>query len=624
LDRIDLDFWTAKEVARLLTLVENEKRYYQEIIAILPTPLAIVSREQNLVAVNRAFRRQFGPSHDAAGQKRLRDFTSDSSLLAKFSDVIDTETPATAIPVVLSTAEGVAQAFHVSVIPVEDWFHEASREALLVVDEGAKEAPGGTEIPDQAPAVAWRLDYSTKESRFHTAGPALLLASEDVTSWERRVHPDEQARVAAVYEAAADSGNRMAVEYRAVREDGAEIILCDHIQPIREPGHPVILLIVTTVETSRRENRARHTQRRELDALARLARPLAHEFNNQLTVILGHAEEIDLSLPKHDERRPGLDEILKAVERLRSTTMHLLACGRPPAPRQSTLDLNDFLGRLTLPADLKLSETEEPIFADPLQLEQTIGKLAQFAVERLGAARSPRIETGRRWNRFDYGEGVPPGVFVYLTIGPFEDLSSRQLAAWMEPFVVESGRPPQTGLAPEVILLAQMGAWVTPAAGPDGSVIEILFPLAETPDLSPAPGAGVPAPIEGPPLREVVLVAEDEESIRSLVARVLIRQGYRVIEAAGGEDAMRLAEEHPGEIHLIVTDVMLPRIRGTELVRLLRQSRPDLHALYVSGYSDDPELAAGVLPAGDGFLQKPFQLSSLVDTVKQLLGTPRE
>jgi DNA-binding response OmpR family regulator len=129
------------------------------------------------------------------------------------------------------------------------------------------------------------------------------------------------------------------------------------------------------------------------------------------------------------------------------------------------------------------------------------------------------------------------------------------------------------------------------------------------------------APPEPPAPREVILVAEDEESIRSLVARVLAKQGYRVLEAADGEDALRQAAEFPGDINLVLTDVMLPQIRGTELVKRLRLTRPGIHALYVSGYSDDPELTPGNVPPTDGFLQKPFQLGVLVDTVKTLLGT---
>jgi CheY-like chemotaxis protein/nitrogen-specific signal transduction histidine kinase len=619
LDRIDLEFWTAKEVARLLALIENEKRYYQEIIAILPTPLAVISREQNLVAVNRAFRHLFGSGAGESGARGLRDISPDPTFVAKLVEAIESGTAATGIPALVQPAEGTPRAVNLSVIPIEDWFHESGREALLVVEDPAKETVPGPEIADPVPGVVWRLDYGTKQTRFYTADPERLLAATEISAWDRRVHPDDEQRVAAVYDAVAASRNPAAVEYRAVREDGVEIVLCDQIRAVQDSPDAGSLLVVTTVETNRRENTGRHIQRQEVDALARLARPLAHDFNNQLMVILGYTEEIEQSFAKADERRPGLEEIRKAVERLRTITMHLLAFGRPPSPRPKELELNVFLRGMALPVGLRLSREDAVISADSLQLDQALRKLVGFFVERSKTNRVV-LETTRRRNYSDYGEGLPPGEFVTLAIGPAEGLTSQQLAAWTEPFVVEGGKPPQMGLAPEIMLLRQIGAWITPVAVKGGAALEILFPLAQTPEVPMQPEVET-APPEPPAPREVILVAEDEESIRSLVARVLAKQGYRVLEAADGEDALRQAAEFPGDINLVLTDVMLPQIRGTELVKRLRLTRPGIHALYVSGYSDDPELTPGNVPPTDGFLQKPFQLGVLVDTVKTLLGT---
>jgi DNA-binding response OmpR family regulator len=148
------------------------------------------------------------------------------------------------------------------------------------------------------------------------------------------------------------------------------------------------------------------------------------------------------------------------------------------------------------------------------------------------------------------------------------------------------------------------------------------LPEPPKPESGPTATKAGEQPEEQPKL-ETVLVVDDEESIRSLVSRVLSKQGYEVLEAATPEEAIRISDEYPDPIPLAVSDVILPGMRGPEMVKQMRHTRRDLRVLYISGYTDDDALSAGVLEAGEGFLQKPFSLHSLTQTVRAVLDAPQ-
>jgi DNA-binding NtrC family response regulator len=167
--------------------------------------------------------------------------------------------------------------------------------------------------------------------------------------------------------------------------------------------------------------------------------------------------------------------------------------------------------------------------------------------------------------------------------------------------------------------------------GPSGCRLSVYLPRGETaPQPAPAPppittaAAAPPLPPESPATLETVLVVDDEPGIRSLIAKVLSRQGYRILEASSAEEAVTVAARHPGAIPITVTDIVLPGKNGRELVDELRLARPDLRALFISGYTDDAAIYSGTLPPGTGFLQKPFALPALISTVRAVLDTPLE
>jgi DNA-binding NtrC family response regulator len=166
------------------------------------------------------------------------------------------------------------------------------------------------------------------------------------------------------------------------------------------------------------------------------------------------------------------------------------------------------------------------------------------------------------------------------------------------------------------------GDIVVDSTAADGPVIRVFLPLLEEPvekEIVPAPVEV--APVEAVPHLETILVVEDEPGIRALVRKILHRQGYEVIEAANGDQALAICREHPGSIHLLITDVIMPELGGRELVDRFHQMRPDAKVLYVSGYTDDTAIYSGNYPPGTAFLQKPFTLGALLDKVKDVLGS---
>ncbi|MBI3681821.1 MAG: response regulator [Acidobacteria bacterium] len=622
MERIDLDIWSAKEVARLLTLVENEKRYYQEIIALLPVPLAVAARDSSIVSVNRAFRKAFDLRLEEVIHKRLEDLFGEAISREKLLWVLESREAEQGLPFLRQQPDGQKKAMRVSILPLYDWSQESATEALIVVEEATAAASPVAQLLEGLEAGLWKLDVATGAVEFATPYPAKLLGPEGASKWMERVTEEDAARVAWVYEAVLESGAPATVDYRTRRVDGAVVWLSDRIQPVVGTDRKVSALrVITTEESGRKERQEQAGMMRRMEALGRLAGKLSHDLNNLLMIVNGYGEELLERLPAADERRAGLQEILKASDRATALVQQLLQFSRPPAPHNQVFDLNEFLRRLQPAGTLDLSARPEPVSADPQQLETAVRELAALAAETLPRKESLRLETGRRTLISDYGEGALRGQFVSLRIGPVEGIGEDRLRQWCEPFA--GGKAKETGFAGVYAALGQMGARVdlVREQGERGSFV-ILFPLAAMQEAA-KPAAPAAAVEEAAARLETVLVVDDEESIRALVARILTRQGYHVLEASSSEEALRVAEACQSGIHLIVSDVMLPQLRGPELVRRLQQRRPELRALYISGYTDDPMLGSAALRAGEGFLQKPFTLAALVSTVRAVLDAPQ-
>jgi len=388
-------------------------------------------------------------------------------------------------------------------------------------------------------------------------------------------------------------------------------------------------------ERLRLEQQLRQAQK--MEAVGRLAGGVAHDFNNILTAIMGSAELLLEDLPEGHPRREDATEISRAARRAADLTRQLLAFSRQQVLAPKVLDLGNIVMsvepmlRRLIGENIELRTVLAPdlgaVRADPGQLEQVILNLAVNARDAMPQGGKLTIETANVDLDRSYARehvSVRTGPYVMLAVtdtGIGMDETTR--THLFEPFYTtkEFGRGTGLGLATVYGIVKQSEGYIWVYSEPNhGATFKIYLPRVD----APPEAAGAPDPATGAGHRgtETVLLVEDETLVRSLVQRVLGHQGYTVLEAAAGEEALAVAAAHGGEIHLLVTDVVMPGVGGRELARRLSVVRPRTRVLYLSGYSDDAVVRHGMLDPGTFFLQKPFTPAVLLRKVREVLDTP--
>jgi signal transduction histidine kinase/ActR/RegA family two-component response regulator len=390
----------------------------------------------------------------------------------------------------------------------------------------------------------------------------------------------------------------------------------------------------TTAALARSEEQLRQAQK--MEAVGRLAGGVAHDFNNLLSVILSYSSILIGDMAPRDPMRADLDEIKKAGERAAQLTKQLLAFSRQQILEPHILDLNavitsmhEMIRRLvgedvvvrTVPGS-RLGKVK----ADPGHLEQVLMNLVVNARDAMPGGGNLTIETQNVDLDAGYAEqhlGIRPGPHVMLAVsdtGTGMDRATQQRI--FEPFFTtkEKGKGTGLGLSTVFGIVQQSGGtvWVYSEMG-KGTTFKIYFPRTDEPAVE------VAAPVKVATVRgsETVLLVEDEEQLRIVARGILKRNGYEVLEARNGDEALLFCEKHQGTIHLLLTDVVMPRMSGPELAERAKSVRSDVKVLYMSGYTEDAIVHHRVLSPGIALLQKPITPDSLLRKVREVLEARR-
>jgi signal transduction histidine kinase len=375
-------------------------------------------------------------------------------------------------------------------------------------------------------------------------------------------------------------------------------------------------------------------QSQKMEAVGRLGGGIAHDFNNLLTIIKGYSQLSLLDLKENDPLWGNIQEIQKATQRATDLTHQLLAFSRRQILDLKVLDLNTLLKdldkmlRRIIGEDIELTtllaKNLGRVKIDPGQFEQIILNVAVNARDAMPSGGKLTIETANVVLDEEYARthvSVTPGPNVRLSVsdtGVGIPLEVKEKV--FEPFFTtkEKGKGTGLGLSTVYGIVKQSGGniWVYSELA-HGTTFKIYLPRVEE-DLDTLHGRDETDFL--PRGSETVLLVEDEPSVRDLAHRLLNQQGYKVLEAANGEEALRVVQEHIGEkIHLLFTDVVMPQMGGKELANQLKNLRPDVKVLYTSGYTDDAIVHHGVLEPGTHFLQKPFSPKTLTHKVREAL-----
>jgi PAS domain S-box-containing protein len=376
------------------------------------------------------------------------------------------------------------------------------------------------------------------------------------------------------------------------------------------------------------------TQAQRLESVGRLAGGVAHDFNNLLSVILGYAQMMLADCPGDDPRRQGLQEIYHAGIRAKELTRQLLAFSRKQVLEMTVVDINTvvtgfqkLLGRLLgddIELRMALAQTPLSVKADISQLEQVLMNLAINARDAMADGGVLTIETASVTLDAAYAKikpGVTPGNYALIAVSDNGcGMDPRTRESIFEPFFTTKTKEKGTGLGLAttygIVKQHRGNVWVYSEPG-IGSTFKIYLPLLPDADLRPADDQ--PDVPQETVASATVLLAEDDPAVRRLAARILSTKGYTVIESENVADALQRAKDYAKPIDLVLTDVIMPEMKGPEVYGAIRHHHPEARVLYMSGYTDEVIVHQGVLKEGVAYIQKPFSVQELLNKVACVL-----
>ena len=420
--------------------------------------------------------------------------------------------------------------------------------------------------------------------------------------------------------------------WRHRTQDGRVLEVEIAVHEIEYAGRRAELAVLIDI-TGRRQLEEQLRQAQKMEAVGMLAGGVAHDFNNLLTIITGYSQLILGNLGPHDVNRHSVEQILKAGERAAGLTKQLLAFSRRQVLQPRILDINKLVTSLgamlqrLIGEDVDLRLALRPdlgrVSADPGQIEQVIMNLVVTARDAMPKGGTLTIETSNRQLDESYSArhiAVKAGGYVMLAVSDNgSGMDAATQARLFEPFFTTKGLGKGTGLGLSTVfgIVKQSGGSVDVYSDPGrGTSVKIYLPRIDQAAATLEAEHSVRAVARG---TETILLVEDEEMVRKLVRETLEREGYQVMDAADPIEARRMSEQFRDRIHLLITDVVMPKVSGRELAVQLKKRRPDMQVLYMSGYTDNAIVNSGVLQKEVAFLQKPFTPSALSEKVREVL-----
>ncbi|MBS2033363.1 PAS domain-containing protein [bacterium] len=487
-------------------------------------------------------------------------------------------------------------------------------------------------IIDNAQAVIW---VKSLDGRFQVVNQYgcrcwQLESSEILGKTSYDLFPSALAEEHARYEAQVlETGQPLEVQENLQIDNEWKTFYSIKFPLLSANGEIQALAAISTDITSSKRLEQQFWQAQKMEAIGRLAGGVAHDFNNQLTIILGNC---DLVLGSMDESHPDrelLQEVYRAGEHTARLTRQLMAFSRLAVTAPTALDLNELLTQTVerletrlkkqIHCNLVLGEQLGLIEADPVQLDQLLVNLINNACDAMPEGGRLTLSTSRR-NLESPFAGLSPGPFAVLSVSDTGDGIQPEIRDRIfEPFFTtkELGQGTGLGLAVAQGILEQLGGTIQlEAQETGGATFHCWFPVVEKAQLPNR--ATTETGLLG---SETILVIEDEAGVRRVARLALESRGYNVLEAASGPEALKLLSQYQGPLDCILSDVAMPGMSGPQVVETILLTRPELRVIFMSGYMDGSLTSKDQLDSGQGFVQKPFSPLSLARTVRQVLDS---
>ncbi len=461
----------------------------------------------------------------------------------------------------------------------------------------------------------------------------------DPLNWLNHIHSEDRHIAIAAETRFQETQEMFQAEYRMFARDGRILWFRDEgVMLHAADGDRRLLMqgvMYDITEHKRLEEQLRHSQK--LEAVGQLAGGIAHDFNNLLMLIQAHNERLRGGLASGDPAYKDAVEIERAVTRATALTQQLLTFSRRTVLQLRALDLNAVLTEVAkmldrlIPASIELnispSASSDCIKADRGQMEQVILNLAVNARDAMPAGGKLTLTTRNVELRETHAGSharIPPGKYVVLTVsdtgvGMHSDVQARIF----EPFFTTKKPGQGTGLGLSIVygVVKQSGGWITARSEvANGATFDIYFPQMAASGRVTEPASKTQAsPSASARGTETVLVVEDQDGIREVIREFLQRNGYFILHAADGNEALQVADDYKHPIHLLLTDVVMPNVGGRELAHRLTQSRPQVKVLFMSGYPDHATWTSELVDTSAAVLLKPFPLDTLARKIRSLL-----